>query len=162
MRDRIRNSAVDVGFAGLALSGLLGVFALIGLLEDRLAVMWMIASFGASITLFLAMPGSPPAQPYAALLGNVGSAVVGAAAWALLGHAPAQALFAALLGAVMWMSLARAWHPPGGATAMLAVVGGPTVHSLGWLYPLCPIAVGTAWLLVLSVVRQRLLSSPLL
>jgi len=58
------------------------------------------------------------------------------------------------------MRLLGALHPPGGASAILAVIGGAVVHDLGWLYPFYPIALGTCWLLALARVRLALTAAP--
>lgn len=50
------------------------------------------------------------------------------------------------------MQLTDTVHPPGGATALIAVIGGSTIHDLGYWYVLCPVAlgarimVGVAWI----------------
>ncbi len=163
--ERLRRAVADTLVAGVGIAGLvlmLGALGRLGLpgvadvdavVDAPEAAMWMVASFGASITLLLACPDSPLGRPYPALVGNVGSACVGVVCWKLLGPDPAWAAMAAVVGAVGFMSLAGAWHPPGGATAMLAVLGGPAVHRLGWWFALCPMLLGTVWLLGVAWVR---------
>lgn len=155
MRDRLRRTGIDTLAAAAGVAGLVLIFAAAGFWDDRLTMLWMLGSFGASITLLLACPDSPLGAPRASMIGNVGSAAVGVACQMVLGNEPAFAAAAAIVLSVTWMSAARAWHPPGGATALLAVVGGPAVHQLGWLYPVCPIAIGTAWLLAVAALRRR-------
>ena len=40
--------------------------------------------------------------------------------------------------AIVIMLVTKTLHPPGGATALIAVIGGTKVHSLGYLYALIP------------------------
>lgn len=159
MRNRIRRAAVDTAATTIGVLGLALIFSGLGLWDDRLSLMWMVSSFGASLTLLLACPDSPLGKPYPALVGNVGSAYIGVASWVLLGDYALASVAVAVVGAIGMMSLLRAWHPPGGASAMLAVIGGPAIHKLGWWYPLCPIFIGTAWLLILARWRRRALTA---
>jgi CBS domain-containing membrane protein len=80
---------------------------------------WLAAPLGASAVLVFAVPGSPLAQPWAVVGGNVGSALVGAACARLVGD-PALAGATAVLLAIALMFALRCLHPPGGATALLA------------------------------------------
>lgn len=154
---RCVRSVFDALFAALALGGLIGLFAAMGLWDERLALAWMVGSFGASITLLMVRPISPLASPYHALVGNGVSAVIGVACQSALGHEPMLASVVALMLAVCAMSLLGAWYPPGGATALLAVLGGTAIHRLGWWFPVTPILLGTGWLVLLEMSRQRLL-----
>ena len=45
------------------------------------------------------------------------------------------------------MYYTRCIHPPGGATALAAVIGGQNIHALGYQYILTPIAINTATIL---------------
>lgn len=156
MKDHCQRVATDTLFAFVAILGLVAMFSALGILNDGLSMAWMVGSFGASITLLLACPESKLGRPYPALVGNTACAAVGVACYAVLGDQPALAAIVALTLAVFVMSLLRAHHPPAGATALLAVVGGPSIHALGWLYPLVPIFVGTSFLLILAHARQVL------
>lgn len=156
MKDHCQRVAIDTLFAFVAILGLVAMFSALGILNDGLSMAWMVGSFGASITLLLACPESKLGRPYPALVGNTACAAVGVACYAVLGDQPALAAIVALTLAVFVMSLLRAHHPPAGATALLAVVGGPSIHALGWLYPLVPIFVGTGLLLLLAQARQVL------
>ena len=69
----------------------------------------------------------------ATLGGNTVAALVGVACTSLpLDAALAGPLAAALAMAAM-LAL-RCLHPPGGATALLAVIGGPAVHAAGFSF----------------------------
>ena len=77
----------------------------------------LIAPFGASAFLIFAVPNSPLAQPWSAVVGNTLSCL---AALAVLqtGLPVVPAIGAAVLLAVLAMAAARAMHPPGGAVAI--------------------------------------------
>lgn len=153
MKDHCQRVAIDTLFAFVAILGLVAMFSALGVFSDTLSFAWMIGSFGASITLLLACPESKLGRPYPALVGNTACAAVGVACQVMLGDQPALAAIVALTLAIFVMSLLRAHHPPAGATALLAVFGGPSIHALGWLYPLVPIFVGTGFLLGLAALR---------
>ena len=111
----------------------------------------LVAPMGASAVLIFAVPASPLAQPWSVFGGNVVSALVGVAAAHAIGE-PAVAAGVAVGGAILAMSLLRCLHPPGGAAALTAVIGGPAMLSLGYLFPIVPVGVnaavllGTGWL----------------
>ena len=154
----------DTAFSALGIGGLVAIFQTLGSLplisgafvsgKGAHGTMWMLASFGASITLLLACPGSPLARPYPALIGNVGSAAIGVGCQKCFAADPELAFAAAIVLAVSYMSLVKAWHPPGGATAAIAVIGGKEIHDLGFMFAIYPIFLGTAWLLVVAAAKD--------
>jgi CBS domain-containing membrane protein len=110
----------------------------------------VIAPIGASAVLIFAVPASPLAQPWPVVGGNVISACVGlAVAWAVPNTALAAALAVALAIAVM--SLTRSLHPPGGAVALTAALGGPVVAKWGILFPLVPVGLDSLAMVALGV-----------
>ena len=54
------------------------------------------------------------------------------------------------------MQLTGTVHPPGGATALIAVIGGSAIHELGYWYVLCPVGLGASIMLVVAVVVNKL------
>ncbi|EPC00854.1 membrane protein [Litchfieldella anticariensis FP35 = DSM 16096] len=108
----------------------------------------MIGSFGATSVLLYAAPESPLAQPRNVLGGNVLSALVGVFSWQWLGDTWLAAAVA-VSTAILVMQLTHTLHPPGGATALIAVIGSNELHSLSWSYALMPVAI--ACILMLSV-----------
>lgn len=116
---------------------------------------WFVIPMGASAVLLFAVPASPLAQPWPLLGGNVLSALCGTACQLWLGpHAEVIALAGAL--AVALMFALRCLHPPGGAMALTAVMGGPAIASLGWSFAWIPVALNSLVLLILAVVFNRL------
>ena len=53
------------------------------------------------------------------------------------------------------MLATKTLHPPGGATALIAVLGGEKVHALGFLYAVIPAAAGAAILLIVALAVQQ-------
>jgi CBS domain-containing membrane protein len=84
---------------------------------------WLVAPLGASAVLVFAVPASPLAQPWAVIGGNTLSALVGTACLLLIGD-PAWAGAVAVGLAIAVMFGLRCLHPPGGATALFAVMSG--------------------------------------
>jgi CBS domain-containing membrane protein len=116
----------------------------------------IVASMGASAVIVFGLPTSPLGQPWSLLMGHLVSALAGVAAqWLFAGHwfAPAIAVGLAL-GLMMAL---RCVHPPGGATALMAVIGGPTIHALGWSYVLVPVALNVALMLLAGLIVNNLL-----
>jgi CBS domain-containing membrane protein len=115
----------------------------------------IVAPMGASAVLVFAVPASPLAQPWPVIGGNVISALVGVAVARLV---PDPVLAAALaVGlAIGAMSLTRSLHPPGGAAALTAVLGGPAVASAGFLFALVPVGVNAVVLVAAGVAFHRL------
>jgi CBS domain-containing membrane protein len=114
----------------------------------------MIAPIGASAVLLFAVPASPLAQPWSIVGGNVISALVGVLVTGLLGHGP-LAMGVAVAGAILAMSFARCLHPPGGAVAMTAVIGGPAIWASGLAFPFTLVAVNAAVIVVLGWLFHR-------
>lgn len=115
----------------------------------------IVAPIGASAVLLFAVPASPLAQPWPIVGGNTISALVGVAVarWV---HEPALAIGIAVGLAIAVMSLARCLHPPGGAAALTAVIGGPAVAASGFLFPLVPVGLNSVLLVILGVAFHRL------
>jgi CBS domain-containing membrane protein len=111
---------------------------------------WFIAPMGASAVLLFAVPASPLAQPWSIVGGNVIAAAVGIACVQLFGSSgPAAAVAAAV--AIGLMFALRCLHPPGGAVALTAVLGGPAIHDLGYAFVLWPVAVDSVLMLLLAL-----------
>lgn len=107
-------------------------------------------SLGATAVLVFAVPHSPLTQPWSVLGGHVISAVIGVACQQLI-PAPGLAGGFAVGLALLAMHQLRCIHPPGGATAMSAVIGGSAVHALGFRYALTPVAINCLLIIGLGV-----------
>lgn len=111
---------------------------------------WVIGSMGASAVLLFAIPHSPLAQPWAFTGGNLISALIGVACYHWIPD-PLIASGAAVSLAILAMFLLQCLHPPGGATALTAVVGGDAIHQLGFQYVLIPVGINVLTLLCLAL-----------
>ena len=60
--------------------------------------------------------------------------------------------------AIAVMHLTKTTHPPGGATALIAMIGSERVHQLGFLYVLSPVALGALIMLVVALIVNNLTS----
>ena len=125
------------------------------LLHDAPQTNLMLAApLGASAVLLFAVPASPLAQPWSILGGNTISALVGVMV-ARLVHDPIVAGAIAVALAVAVMSLCRCLHPPGGAVALTAVIGGPAIAAYGYLFALSPVAVNSLLLVAIGWLLHR-------
>lgn len=114
------------------------------------AVVLVVPSMGASAVLLFGVPHSPLTQPWAVLGGHVVSALIGVTCYQLV---PSPLLAAALaVGlAIGGMHLLRCIHPPGGASALTAVIGGEAVHQLGYAYAVAPVALNAAIIVLVGL-----------
>ena len=141
--------ASGAALAALALTGWLGI-AVVGP-----AGAWLIAPMGASAVLLFCLPASPLAQPWAVVGGNLVSALVGVTCARLVDD---PLLAAPLAGgvAIGAMFALRCLHPPGGAVALTAVLAGPTVHALGYLFALLPVALNSVLMVAAALLINNL------
>ena len=135
-----------------ALGALLGLGAAAWLSQHMLAGLnpWFIAPMGASAVLLFAVPASPLAQPWSIVGGNIVAALIGVTCAM---HVPNVALACALAGSlsIAAMFMLRCLHPPSGAVALTAVLGGPAVRALGYSFVLWPVAIDSALLLMAAL-----------
>lgn len=146
-RDRV------VACAG-ALAGIVATAWLMSLLAPVGSLALLMAPVGASAVLAFAVPASPLAQPWPVVAGNVLSAIVGITVARLVPD-PALAAGLAVGAAILAMSLARCLHPPGGAVALFAVVGGPAVSAAGYGFALAPVGLNSLALVVAAWAFHR-------
>lgn len=134
--------------------GLIACAILVGLPQGLGPDPWLIAPLGATAFLAFAVPNSPLAQPFSAVVGNTVSALV-AIATILTVPVPHLAAGLAVMLAIMAMMGLRAMHPPGGAVALLIALNARSVAEAGFAYALTPVMVDTAILVALAVVWNR-------
>ena len=116
----------------------------------------LIGSFGASAVLLYGAIGSPLAQPRNLLGGHVFSAVVGVSCFRLFSSQLWLASAIAVATAIAVMQMTGTVHPPGGATALIAVIGSDKIHALGFMYVLVPVGVGAVLMLIVALVVNKL------
>lgn len=121
------------------------------MIGDDLHTYWMVGSLGATSLLVFLLPGSPLAQPYAAVLGNTAGACIGVlCAHAGLPPVPSTAL--AVSGAMAAMFILRCVHPPGVAVALFASL----THITDISFALVPIFTDTLLLVILAAIYNNL------
>lgn len=116
----------------------------------------LLGSFGASSLIVFGAPHSIYAQPRSVIGGQIVSAFVGVSIFFLLGSYPVWAAPAAVSLALLGMQLTGTMHPPGGATALIAVSGHPVVQQMGYLYILFPVAAGFLILLLIGIIINNI------
>jgi CBS-domain-containing membrane protein len=119
----------------------------------------LIGSFGASAVLVYGAIKSPLAQPRNLVGGHIVSGLTGMACHQLFGGTIWLAAAMAVSFAIVLMLVTRTLHPPGGATALIAVVGGSKIHNLGFLYAFIPAGAGAVILLIVALLVNNLLKN---
>ena len=155
---RVNNSEVMWSWVG-AMLGISGIAGVGHLFFDGLGYALMIGSFGASAVLVYGAIRSPLAQPRNLVGGHIISALIGVAAFKLFYGQLWLAEAVAVTSAIAFMHLTRTLHPPGGATALIAVIGGEQVHRLGFLYALVPVGLGSLILLLVALLINNIPNS---
>lgn len=110
----------------------------------------ILASTGASAILIFGVPQSPVSQPWPVVGGHAISAAVGVCTYLLI-PSPVVASSAAVCLAMLLMHFTSSMHPPGGATAVTAVIGGTTVHDLGFYFVIAPVFFNSIILISLAM-----------
>lgn len=118
----------------------------------------IVGSMGAGAVLLFAVPHGVLAQPWPATGGHLLSAIVGVTCAQQIDEIWLAASLAVGL-AVLLMHYARCLHPPGGATALIAVIGGDEIHALGYSYVLEPIMLNAFALLGVALLFNNILGS---
>lgn len=146
-------------FLGIYIIGWLGQW-----LEQlqQMDKVFLAGPFGASAVLVYGAPLAEFSQPRNLILGHALSAVMGVTAYRFVPAYDGLALqaAAAVSLSILAMHLLRALHPPGGATALIAVIGSEKVHDLGYHYVLFPILCGAFVLLLVALVINNLSTNP--
>jgi len=117
----------------------------------------LVASMGASAVLLFAVPHGPLSQPWAVLGGHVISAIVGVTCAQTIANemVAASAAVGIAIGAMYYL---RCIHPPGGATALSAVIGGGATQALGYQYVVTPVLINVVILLTVAFLYNYLFS----
>lgn len=117
--------------------------------------MLVLASMGASTCLVFAVSHSPMAQPWPIFGGHLLAASVGVACAQWI-PVPAIAVATAVGLAIAGMYVLRCLHPPSAGTAMIAILGGPAVHELGWQFCYV-VAINAGTILLLALLINNLI-----
>lgn len=133
------------GFAGILLVLLVSSQVL-----DFHGATLIVASMGASAVLLFATPHSPLSQPWSLFGGHLISAFIGVTCAKLLGN-PFYAGAVAVGLSIGAMHYLRCLHPPGGATSLVAVLGGASVHTLGYWFLITPVLANVLVILIVAI-----------
>lgn len=122
-------------------------------------VIYLIGSFGASSVLVYGVIQSPLAQPRNLIGGHLVSALIGVT---VQKFAPDVLWITAPLAvslSIVFMQITKTLHPPGGATALIAVTGSPELKALGYWYVISPVLVGSMILLLVALFFNNVTSN---
>lgn len=142
------------GLGALVALGLVGLLVLSPAVDLELGL-YLIAPFGASAVLLFAVPNSPLAQPWPAVVGNVLAALIGVGVVKLVADPALRVALAVGLTLVV-LGFARALHPPAGAVAMTAALSPEAAQALGFGFALAPVGLGTVLLVAMAAAYARL------
>lgn len=145
--------ALRASIGSLLALAVVGLFVLAPTVDSRLGL-YLIAPFGATSVLIFAVPNSPLAQPWSAIVGSTVAAAVGVAVCLVIAD-PVWRIALAVSLAIAAMILARAVHPPAGAIAMTAAMSPDAIQDLGFRFVLTPVAVGTVLIVLVGVLYAR-------
>ena len=143
-----------ISVLGVAL-GIMAVYEISDWYLSAEGTLLMVASMGATAILLFGVPHGGLSQPWPVLGGHLVAAAIGVTCHNLF---PVEwwtpALAASLaMGAMHYL---HCIHPPGGATAMVAVIGGERVYALGYEYLLTPVLMNVLSILLVAVLFNNL------
>ncbi len=116
----------------------------------------VIGSFGASAVLIYGAIKSPLAQPRNFIGGHIISAIIGVTCYKIFPSQIWLASSVAVATAIVIMHATKTLHPPGGATALIAIIGSNKIHSLGYLYAIIPVGLGAVIMLVVALLVNNI------
>ncbi len=134
-----------IGLIAFAQSGILGA-------QDSV---YLIGSFGASSVLVYGAIQSPLAQPRNLIGGHIVSALVGVTVFKLMPDIVWLTAPTAVALSIVLMQITKTMHPPGGATALIAVTSS---KELGYLFVLTPVLSGVLILFVVALIFNNITS----
>lgn len=123
---------------------------------SRFEHIFLIGSFGASGVLIYGAIQSPLAQPRNLVGGHVISAFIGVSVCKVLPDVIWITAPLAVALSIVAMQVTKTLHPPGGATALIAVSGAEKITALGYWYVLSPVLSGTLILLIVALIFNNL------
>ncbi len=148
--DRVSHTEILVATLG-GITGITLIAWISFQFTDAQGAALIVPSMGASAVLLFAVPHGKLSQPWALIGGHLISAVMGVSIYYLVPDIFLASGLAVGL-AIGAMHLLGCIHPPGGATALAAIIGGPAIHALGYHYVLTPILLNSVILLLVAMV----------
>ncbi len=141
----------------------LGAFFGIGLIAflqsqelSEIENVFLIGSFGASNVLIYGAVNSPLAQPRNLIGGHFLSALVGVTVFKFLPDILWLNASIAVASSIVVMQITKTMHPPGGATALIAVLPSEKIQELGYWYALSPVLSGAVILLIVALIFNNI------
>lgn len=120
---------------------------------------FLIGSFGASSVLIYGAIQSPLAQPRNLVGGHVISALVGVTVYKFIPDIIWLSAPLAVAFSIVLMQYTKTLHPPGGATALIAVSSTGKIPELGYWYVLSPVLTGCIILLIVALFFNNITSN---
>lgn len=114
------------------------------------AQLFFVASMGATAVLLFAAPHSPFSQPWNVTAGHIVSAFFGVLVHGIIADQFIAGALAVGL-AITAMYYLKCLHPPGGATALVAVIGGSSVDSFGFTYIFFPVGLSAVLMVLIAI-----------
>lgn len=126
-------------------------------LEDT-DYLFLVGSFGAGAVLMYSAYDAPLAQPRNVLGGQFFSAIVGVTVRLILPHPEYKWLAGSLAVSlsIVVMECLGCLHPPGGASALIAVTGSRRIVELGYFYAVFPCLVGSIIMVFIALAINNL------
>lgn len=123
---------------------------------EKIDLLMIVGSFGASAVLIYGAIRSPLAQPRNLIGGHVLSAIVGVTSYQIFHNHLWLSSAVAVATAIAVMHWTKTVHPPGGATALIAVIGGEKIHQLGYIYAIFPAGGGALIMLLIALLVNNI------
>ncbi|MBO9584072.1 MAG: HPP family protein [Flavobacterium sp.] len=122
-------------------------------------VVYLIGSFGASSVLIYGIIQSPFSQPRNLIGGHLISAFIGVSINKLVPDIVYISAPLAVSLSIIFMQITKTLHPPGGATALIAVTGSAQIKALGYMYVISPVLIGVLILFLTALIFNNMTSS---
>jgi CBS domain-containing membrane protein len=122
-------------------------------------VVFLIGSFGASSVLVYGVIQSPLAQPRNLVGGHLVSAIIGVTVQKLIPDILWISAPLAVSLSIVFMQITKTLHPPGGATALIAVSGSVAIKKMGYFYVISPVLSGVLILLLVAIIFNNMTSN---
>ena len=148
----IDNSVSTAEKLASTLGGFIGIFLISWVsfyFTGKSGAALIVPSMGASAVLVFAVPHGKLSQPWALFGGHLISAFIGVACYQLVPDLFLAAALAVGL-AIGAMHILNCIHPPGGATALAAVIGGSSITTLGFEYMLTPVLLNSVVIFIVA------------
>ena len=117
---------------------------------------FLIGSFGATCVLIYGAIQSPLAQPRNLIGGHVLSAIIGVTIAKFMPDIIWITAPLAVSVSIILMQYTKTLHPPGGATALIAIIGTEKIKELGYMYVFSPVLSGVFILFVVALITNNM------